>query len=123
MLLFRERLRQLRTEKGWSQDHLAKKIGISNSVVGRYELGDTYPSTENLIKIARIFSVSLDFLVGISDNRGHIDENEIKQDPDLLRIVNHVRPTIEGVPVTDKQWKLINAVLEGIILAEKSHER
>lgn len=119
--MFRDRLRKLRNEKVWSQDKLAQKLGISNSVVGRYETGDTYPSTERLIEIAKIFNVSLDYLAGLSETRGELNEEELKKDPDLLRIVNQTRPYIGDRPATDEEWKLIVSVLESFSRNDNSN--
>ena len=51
---------------GLTREELADKIGTSGSIVGRYERGDTMPSTEIASNIAEAFEVSLDFLVGNS---------------------------------------------------------
>ena len=51
---------------GFSREELADKIGTSGSIVGRYERGDTMPSTEIASKIAEAFEVSHNFLVGNS---------------------------------------------------------
>jgi transcriptional regulator with XRE-family HTH domain len=54
----------LRKQKGWSQADLAKKTGISQVMVGKYERGDAIPSIEVAKKIADALEVSLDYLVG-----------------------------------------------------------
>ena len=55
-----------RKEKGWSREELAKSIGTSGPIIGRYERGDMMPSVEIATKIADALEVSLDFLVGKS---------------------------------------------------------
>lgn len=57
------RLRQLRTEAGWSQTELADKIDSDGRQVSRYEGGKVAPSLEAVIRIAEVFNVSLDYLV------------------------------------------------------------
>ena len=57
---------QSRKEKGLSREQLAKRIGTSGPIVGRYERGDMMPSVEIATKIADALEVSLDYLVGKS---------------------------------------------------------
>lgn len=57
---------QARKEKGLSREELAKEIGTSGPIVGRYERGVMIPSVEIATKIADALDVSLDFLVGKS---------------------------------------------------------
>jgi len=63
---FSTRVMQARKEKGLSRDALARMIGTSGPIVGRYERGDMMPSVEIATKIADALEVSLDFLVGKS---------------------------------------------------------
>ena len=55
-----------RKEKGLSRDQLAKIIGTSGPIIGRYERGDMIPSIETASKIAEALEISLDYLVGNS---------------------------------------------------------
>jgi transcriptional regulator with XRE-family HTH domain len=57
------RLRELRTEAGWSQTELADKIDSDGRQVSRYEGGKVAPSLEAVIRIAEIFNVAVDYLV------------------------------------------------------------
>lgn len=54
----------LRKKRGLSQAALGKKIGTSGDVVGRYERGDIKPSIDVVTKIADELEISIDFLVG-----------------------------------------------------------
>ncbi len=58
------RLLTLRKEKKISQGDLAKKIGIHQNILGRYERDETTPNIEIVSKIADVLEVSLDYLVG-----------------------------------------------------------
>lgn len=57
------RLKQLRKEKGWSQDELAYHANVDGRQLSRYENDKVVPSVEVLLKMARAFDVSLDYLV------------------------------------------------------------
>ena len=61
---FSQRLVQLRKEHNLSQSALAQKLEIHANVVGRYERGEANPSIEQVMKIADVFGVSLDYLTG-----------------------------------------------------------
>ena len=65
MVDFGERLKKLRIEEGMTQQQLADRLRVTKSVISYYELQERYPSPEILIKIASIFHVSCDFLLGI----------------------------------------------------------
>lgn len=65
---FGSKLKKLRLQSGLTQQQLATQLGITKSVVSYYELQERYPSPEILIKIASIFHVSTDYLLGIEKN-------------------------------------------------------
>jgi transcriptional regulator with XRE-family HTH domain len=54
---------KLRKERGWSQKHLAKKIGTSGPIIGRYERDEMIPSVEVAKKLANAFEITMDYLV------------------------------------------------------------
>lgn len=64
--LFPSQLRELRKEKGVSQDALSKVLGVSKSTIGLWETGDTLPDAKSLYDLARYFDVSSDYLLGLS---------------------------------------------------------
>lgn len=64
-----EKLYSLRIEKKLTQKQLAARIGLAISAVFSYESGSRYPSFETLIKLARIFHVSTDYLLGLTEKR------------------------------------------------------
>ena len=78
MLNIGERIIQLRKAKKWSQDELAKQINASRIMVGKYERNDNAPSIEVLLKIAKAFEVSIDYLVGEGVNAA-FDKEMIKR--------------------------------------------
>ena len=63
---FGEKLKKLRTSQKMTQQQLADRIGVAKSVVSYYESGDRYPSYDVLVKIARIFHTSTDYLLDVS---------------------------------------------------------
>ncbi len=116
---FSVKLREFRKNRKWSQKELGERIGVSQVQIADYERGKNLPSTETLIKIAKVFNVSIDYMVGISVEKGNFNEEELTTDPDLLRITNKMRPKLDGIPVSDEQWELINDFLESVLKREK----
>ena len=65
-----DNLKRLRKEKGWSQQKLAEKAGISYVVITKVEQGQTKdPTLSSLTKLADALGVSLDELAGRSSSR------------------------------------------------------
>ena len=64
---FKERLKELRIEKAISRKQLANDLFISERLISYWENGERKCSFDMLIKIARYFNVSIDFLLGNSD--------------------------------------------------------
>lgn len=65
--IMNERLRQLRKEKGVEQKVVAKAIGVTVNAYAHYEQGIREPSYDILVKIAKYFDVSTDYLLGVVD--------------------------------------------------------
>lgn len=62
-----ERLQELRKDKGLSQADFAKILGVSHYTVSSYECNRSDPDDKAKIKIAELFNVSIDYLVGLID--------------------------------------------------------
>lgn len=68
MSQFSDRLKLLRKQFGLTQKEMASKLNIQRVTYSHYETGRSQPSIDTLIILASIFSCSIDYLVGISDN-------------------------------------------------------
>ncbi len=67
MIEFSKRLKEIRIENGFTQQKIAEELGIKQQSYARYELGRGEPSLLTLVKIAKIFGVTTDYLLGIAD--------------------------------------------------------
>ncbi len=67
-MTFGERITHIRKQLKWSQDDLAKKIGTSAPIVGRYEREEIKPSIDVAAKLADALGVTIDYLLGKSDS-------------------------------------------------------
>ena len=66
---FSERLKKLRKDSGFTQVDVAEKLGISQPAYASWERGIKKPTQENLVKIAQVLNVSVDYLVGNSEEK------------------------------------------------------
>ena len=66
---FSERIKNLREERGLSQEALGAVIGVKRFSIYTYEKGRACPDMKGLIALADYFDVSLDYLTGRADNR------------------------------------------------------
>ena len=81
--MFSKRLKQLREEKGYNQEYVAEYLGVKQQTYSRYENDVTEPDIKTIIKLATLFDVSSDYLLGLSEFRkGNLDQlpNEIKNE-------------------------------------------
>lgn len=62
------RIKELRTAKGISQLKMAMDLNTNQNTISRYETGEREPGIAELIKIADYFNVSIDYLVGRTDD-------------------------------------------------------
>lgn len=76
--MFYENIRACRNARNWSQSYVASRLGISRASVNAWEMGDSYPSVPLLIKMAGLFRVTTDYLLGI-DNSSNININNLKE--------------------------------------------
>ena len=69
MEILAERIKQLRIEASMKQADVANALGLSISAYCRYEYGQREPSPTTLVKMAKLYQVSADYLLGLSDAR------------------------------------------------------
>ncbi len=87
-----ERIKQLRMQRGISQVQLAQHLGISKSVVSSYENAVHFPPYDILLKMAWLFGVSTDYILGAAGNRAlNVDGLTEVQIEAVMRIVDELR--------------------------------
>ena len=78
------RLLQLRKERGLSQEELADQLGISRQAVSKWERAEASPDTDNLICLAKLYNVSLDYLLQTEDSLETIKTEQIKEEAKII---------------------------------------
>ncbi|WP_083516103.1 helix-turn-helix domain-containing protein [Alicyclobacillus sendaiensis] len=81
MSLFGQRLRHLRRESGVSQRELSAHLGVTERALRFYESSDREPTIDQLIALADFFNVSLDYLVGRTDDPTPPKRNSSSHEP------------------------------------------
>ena len=85
MLNIGERIIQLRKQQNLSQDDLAKQIGVSRTIIGNYERNANTPSIEVVLKLAKAFNVTVDFLIGEGETAS-FDKDAVKRIEDIEKL-------------------------------------
>lgn len=94
-----ENIKEMRLSMGITQAEFASKINVTKSSVSAYENGSRFPSYDVLIKIAQLFRVSTDNLLGYS-NKFNVD--------------------VTGL--TTEQRNMINAIIEAFVEYNQKHD-
>lgn len=122
-----KRLIELRTEKGLTQQDIADKLNIVRSTYAQYEISRREPDLDTLKKIADYFKVSVDWLLGRTDQRELLTEpnqntniNKSEINLDDLQVAAHDESG-KIVPASEGLKNLIKDVLQEIA-AEKRDE-
>lgn len=108
-MLFSERLRELRQNKGLSQSQLADALNISKSAISMYELGKREPDLETLEGIADFFNVDINYLLGKEDGSMYY------LDPEAAEIAQEVQSRPELKILFDASRKVSADDLELVI--------
>ena len=93
------RLFELRTEKELSQRDMAKALNISQETYNNWENANTQPSIEQLILLSKFFGVSVDYIIGNSDDFGILNFDK-KSDDGILGLYVAAPPQIQSAVKT-----------------------
>ena len=103
----KNRLKELRMEKGLTQENIAKGIGITQQAIRIYEQGRREMKLKTLKKIANFFDVSVPYLQGfVDDNISYFDLNAVEKDV-YLTITSLIEDYPEGSISQSKIGKLL----------------
>lgn len=89
-----ERIKALREARGWTQAELARRMSITRNGVNLWEQGLSMPSPTCLVDLAKVFSVSTDYLLGVERletvNVTGLDEKDVAM---LAQLADRLRET------------------------------
>jgi len=93
MLNIGSKITELRKAKGWSQVQLAEAVEASRDIIGKYERNDNLPSIEMALKIARVFDVSVDYLLG-EGKHASFDKETLKRLENIETLDQNTKNTL-----------------------------
>ena len=102
---FADKLYNLRTKYGYSQEALAEKLRVSRQAISKWELGTALPETEKVIAISVFFNVSTDYLLK--------DNIQLNNNESLDRIVLRFLGSAQNMD--DISRELVDIMKDGII--------
>lgn len=102
---FAEKLLNLRTQYGYSQEALAEKLNVSRQAISKWELGTTLPETDKVITISDFFEVSTDYLLK--------DNIQLNNNESLDRVVLKFLGSAQDMDDISKE--LVDIMKDGII--------
>ena len=122
--MFGKRLKELRQLKCLTQAELAGLLGISSSSVGMYEQGRREPDIALINKICEVFSVTSDYLLGMTSKQSSVEIGQILGDM-KARMMTSQGLMFNGVPLSEEDvTKLMDAIelSTAIVLSKKNDE-
>lgn len=87
MVDFGKRLKELRQGAGLTQQQLAERIWVTKASISYYELSERDPSPEILVKIAKAFHVTTDYLLGLENKQQFLDVSDLFEED--IELLNH----------------------------------
>ncbi len=93
MTTLSNRIKTLRTERGLTQEELGKICGVVKSTVSLYEHGKSVPNDQIKTEMCRYFGVSMDYLLGLTDDRAPTPEaapDPPASDPAILEALSYL---------------------------------
>lgn len=118
--IFSKRLKDMRRDKGKTQDEMSKLLNIRRSTYGEYERGKIVPPIDKMKVLADYFGVSVDYLMGNTNFQTHEERNEInpldisKQMKIILEYLqdNQSALTYDGETLDGESRELLKSSLE-----------
>ena len=92
-----DRIKALRESRGWTQAELARKMNMTRNGINSWEQGFSMPSPPSLVELARLFSVSTDYLLGVEKHNTVNVAGLTERDVALLaQLVERLRSAAEN---------------------------
>jgi transcriptional regulator with XRE-family HTH domain len=97
MIMIAEKIKALRTAHNLTQAELARKLGVTRNGVNSWEQGLSIPSTNYIVELSKLFGVSTDYLLGISEQANiNVAGLNAKDVALLSELASRLRGRVEG---------------------------
>jgi transcriptional regulator with XRE-family HTH domain len=116
-MILGQRLKQLRKQRGLSQQEVANRLKINRVTYSQYEVNRRQPDYETLNKIADFYQVSLDYLVGRTDDpQGTVDHKNFKVTTDIIEFLEKSNDLhVGGQKLSEKQRKILIDFMKSVV--------
>lgn len=114
--MFGDRLRHLRKERNWTIEEVAEKIKIGKATYGGYETEYRQPPIEKLEKLSELYDVSVDYILGLTDERRKKEEKNMHE-----YLTNPSGLHWDGVPLSVEDLQPIKDLLQ--LITKERHQR
>ncbi|AQY37865.1 helix-turn-helix transcriptional regulator [Bacillus thuringiensis] len=104
-----KRVKEIRAELKLSQSQFAESIGVSKSLISLIELGRKKPSVETINKIAKKGNISVDYILGRTNNRSSSENEASEVKIELNTAVDRIEK------LTEEQQRFIIKMLNGMV--------
>lgn len=94
---FNEKLIMLRKNKNLSQEELGNELGVARQTVSKWELGETTPEMDKLIKMGEIFEISLDELM--KDSQINVNEADNTNNSNTQKLAGLTIKILKGIGI------------------------
>jgi len=113
---FGEKLKKLRVSRNMTQDELGLifEPQLAQSTIGTYERGLRQPSLENLVRIAEYFNVSVDYLLGLSDEVSTINTYKEENPKELKEFLSRNTVLFNGSELNEEEKRRMIDILTGL---------
>lgn len=108
--LLGNRIRNLREDHDLTQKELSAKLGLTPKMISFYENNQRTPPIDVLLKLSNIFNVSIDYLVGVPNNK------ELTLSPKEINLLNYFKHTSNQDFNADEKWGPINKYFPNAVL-------
>lgn len=116
-----QRLQVLRKQKDVTQEELAKYLGVTRPAYSAYEAGKRTPDFNSVEKLATFFNVSVDYLLGRTDNpKGILDE---PSDLEIEHILKNNQVMFNGDVMTEEEKEDVLNFIRHVLKRERSEQK
>lgn len=133
-----QRLKVLRKEQGYTLEQVGEFLDTTKVTISRYENDVRVPTSDPMSKLAKLYNVSSDYLLCLTDKRLHLQENtKIENDEteeDKIEVANRINHymkelsskeslALNGEPMCEEALEsLLNAMEIGLKMAQKKQK-
>ncbi|MDA3973254.1 helix-turn-helix domain-containing protein [Enterococcus thailandicus] len=106
------KIKELRNQHGLTQSELAKKMNVSQQTIGSWEVGRAEPNSDALNKLADLFDVTTDYLLGRNQTPDWANEDDLVELDKLLE--SNVNMAYGGETLTPEEKQRVKDVMTGL---------